>query len=60
MADPKDKPKKVLKTVVTLDGDKGIYTREEVEALLDEAGLKVEISDPDGVVEDATVERQTS
>lgn len=41
---------------ITLDGDKGLWTLEEVEALLKEAGLNVEVTKPDGDTHDTEVE----
>jgi len=43
-ADAKPKPLK-------LDGDKGIYSREEVEILLKKAGVSFKVTVPDGKVE---------
>ena len=39
----KTEPKKVEKVTVGLDKDKGIYTLDEVKALLEANGLKVEV-----------------
>ena len=44
---------------VNLDGDKGIYTQEEVVALLADCGIVATVSAEDGVVEEPTVEEGT-
>ena len=51
MSDTKD-----TKIKVTLDGDKGIYTQQEVADLLRKAGVEVGITTPDGKVSPSTVE----
>ena len=44
------------KIKVTLDGDKGMYTQQEVADLLRKAGVEVAITLPDGKVSPSTVE----
>ena len=44
------------KLKVNLDGDKGIYTQQEVADLLRKAGIVVGITTPDGKVSPSTVE----
>lgn len=44
------------KMKVTLDGDKGMYTQQEVADLLRKADIVVGITQPDGKVSPSTVE----
>lgn len=44
------------KKTVTLDGDKGIYTQDEVIDLLKSVGIAAKITKKDGKVEKAKVE----
>lgn len=44
------------KKKITLDGDKGIWTIEEVAAIIAEAGIDVEITKPDGDTHDTEVD----
>ena len=55
MSDSSGKDNKAEKPTVKLDGDKGIYTQEEVADLLKEVGVTVKIDAPDGKVKEAKV-----